>query len=97
MQMEVKDIPQRITVILGEKYLTLDEIKQAGEGSILQLNALANQDLEIRANDIPIAVGELLTVGDNFGIRITRNLTLDEQRKRMFQGKRVLLTEVKKA
>jgi flagellar motor switch protein FliN len=87
-------IPQRVTVVLGETSISYDDLQKIGEGSIVQLNSKASGEVELRVNDVPVALGEILAVDDNFGIRVTRNLTEDEQKARMAQGKRVYLTEV---
>jgi len=90
-------IPQRVTVVLGETVLSFEDIQKIGEGSVVELKNKANSEVELRVNDVPVALGEILTIDDNFGIRITRNLTEDEQKIRMAQGKRVYLTEVVKS
>lgn len=60
-----------VSVMLGETSLTLEDIKRMGEGSILELDKTVDQLMDIYAGGVIIARGEVVTIDDNFGIRIT--------------------------
>lgn len=61
-----------LEVFIGEASLTIKELQELSEDSIVTLNASLNCAAEIRLDDSVIALGELVAVGDNFGVRITQ-------------------------
>jgi flagellar motor switch protein FliN/FliY len=79
-----------ITVVLGETYIKLEDLQKVGEGSILVLDKLAGEEVEIRANNIPIALGEVLVVDENFGVRVTERISLEKQKELLIKGSRKL-------
>lgn len=87
-------VPLKITVVLGETSISINDIKQLGEGSIVTLDKLAGEEVEIRANDVPIAMGEVLVIDEKFGIRITNNLTPEKQRELMLKGSKQHLVTI---
>ncbi len=60
-----------IEAVLGEASLTVAELNDLEEDSILELSAALNQPIDLRLNGISIAQGELVAVGDKYGVRIT--------------------------
>jgi flagellar motor switch protein FliN/FliY len=71
----VLDIPVKVTVELGRTRALVKEILQLGQGSVMELNKLAGDALEILANGKMIAKGEVVVVNEKFGIRITEIIT----------------------
>ena len=67
----VGDIPVEITVELGRTTKTIGEILEYGPGTVLELDKLVGEPLNLYANGKYIAKGEVVVIDDNFGIRIT--------------------------
>lgn len=67
----IEDIPIDITVELGRTIRKIGEILEYGPGTIIELDKLLGEPLEIFANGKFIAKGEVVVIDDNFGIRIT--------------------------
>ena len=65
------DIPMNVTVELGRCTKTIHEILSLGEGSIIELDKLAGEAVDLLVNGKPIAKGEVVVIDENFGIRIT--------------------------
>jgi flagellar motor switch protein FliN/FliY len=68
---ELSGLALNVEVPLGQIELTLGELLQVRVGSILQLNRLTGETLELTVNGTPIAKGEVRVHGDRFAIRIT--------------------------
>jgi flagellar motor switch protein FliM len=60
-----------ISVELGRASKSIREILSLGEGSIVELDKLAGELVDIKANGVPIAKGEVVVIDENFGVRIT--------------------------
>jgi len=67
----VQEIPIEITVELGRTTRKISEILEYGPGTIIELDKLLGEPLEIYANGKIIAKGEVVVIDDNFGVRIT--------------------------
>ena len=67
----IKDIPLQITVELGRTVRTINDILNFGEGSVIELEKLVGESLDILANGKSIARGEVVVVDENYGVRIT--------------------------
>lgn len=67
----ILDIPLQITVELGRTKLLLNDLLQLGQGSIVELNKLAGEPMEVLVNDKLVAKGEVVVVNEKFGIRLT--------------------------
>ncbi len=65
------DIPVEITVQLGNAKMLIKELLQLGQGSVIELEKLAGEPMEILANNRLIARGEVVVVNEKFGIRLT--------------------------
>jgi flagellar motor switch protein FliN/FliY len=66
----ILDIPLKVTVELGRATVMIKDILQLGQGSVLELNKLAGESLEILVNGKLVAKGEVVVVNEKFGIRI---------------------------
>ncbi|MFA5103977.1 MAG: flagellar motor switch protein FliN [Candidatus Margulisiibacteriota bacterium] len=64
------DIPIEATVELGRTKLTLREIMELAEGSIISLDKFAGEPLEVKVGGQTVAIGEVIAVDDCYGIRI---------------------------
>jgi len=67
----VDNVPVILSAYLGESEMTVSELMALESGSVVTLDASLNHFAELRLNDTTIARGEIVAVGDNFGIRIT--------------------------
>lgn len=65
------DIPLEISVELGRTSMYINDLLQLGQGSVIELNKLAGEPLEILINSRLIARGEAVVVNEKFGVRIT--------------------------
>ncbi|MCS7299194.1 MAG: flagellar motor switch protein FliN [Spirochaetia bacterium] len=67
----ILDIPVQITVELGRTKMLVKEVLQLGEGSVVELDKLAGEPVDIMVNGRLIAKGEVVVIEENFGVRIT--------------------------
>jgi len=65
------DIPLEITAELGRTRMIINDLLQLGQGSVIELNKLAGEPLEILVNHKLVARGEVVVVNEKFGIRLT--------------------------
>jgi len=65
------DIPVEVSVQLGTTKMMIKEILQLGEGSVIELEKLAGEPMEILANNRTVAKGEVVVVNEKFGVRLT--------------------------
>lgn len=67
----ILDIPLEVTVELGRTNMLIHDLLQLGQGSVIELNKLAGEPLEILVNRKLIARGEVVVVNEKFGVRLT--------------------------
>jgi len=67
----VLDIPLEVTVELGRARMIINDLLQLGQGSVIELNKLAGEPMEILVNHKLIARGEVVVVNEKFGVRLT--------------------------
>lgn len=67
----ILDIPLRVTVELGRTKMIVRELLTLGQGSVIELNKLAGEPMEILVNDKLVAKGEAVVVNEKFGVRLT--------------------------
>ncbi len=79
----ILDIPLEVTVEIGRAKMLINDLLQIGQGSIIELNRLAGEPLDIYVNQKLIARGEVVIVGEKFGIRITDIVSPLERVKRL--------------
>ncbi|SPF80088.1 flagellar motor switch protein FliN [Pseudoprimorskyibacter insulae] len=63
------NIKVRMTVEVGRTQITIQELLKLSEGSVVELDRMAGDPLDILVNGTPIAKGEVVVVGEKFGIR----------------------------
>ena len=73
------DIPVEITVQLGTSRMLIKELLQLGQGSVVELDKLAGEPMEILANSRLIARGEVVVVNEKFGVRLTDIISPSER------------------
>lgn len=67
----ILDIPLKVAVELGRAKVVIRDLLQIAQGSVIELDKLAGEPLEVYVNGKMIARGEVVTVGEKFGIRLT--------------------------
>jgi len=67
----ILDIPLDVSVELGRVKMLVNDLLQLGQGSIIELNKLSGEPVEIYINNKLIARGEVVVVDEKFGIRVT--------------------------
>ena len=65
------DVPMQLTVELGRTRMLVKEILSLGEGSIIELDKLAGEPVDLLVNNKLIAKGEVVVIDENFGVRVT--------------------------
>lgn len=73
------DIPLDVTVQLGSTKMLIKDLLQLGQGSVIELEKLAGEPMEILVNNKLVARGEVVVVNDKFGIRLTDILSPTER------------------
>ncbi len=69
------DLTLPVSIELGRTSMTVQEILRLGRGSVIQLDRLAGEPIDIFVGDRRFAEGEVVVLGDHFGVRITRIIT----------------------
>ena len=82
----VLDIPVQLSVELGRTKVSIKHILQLGQGSVVELDALAGEPMDVLGNGYLIAQGEVVVVNDKFGIRLTDVVTPSERLRRINKG-----------
>jgi flagellar motor switch protein FliN/FliY len=67
----LSDVPIDLTVEIGRTRLTVGETLDLRQGSILTLNRMAGEPVDLLVNGTPIARGEVVVIDEQFGVRIT--------------------------
>jgi flagellar motor switch protein FliN/FliY len=68
------DIPVQVNVELGKTQMSLKEVLELSEGSIIELDRLAGEPLDLKVGGQLIAQGEVVAIDDYYGLRITNVL-----------------------
>ena len=76
----VRDIPLEVTVELGRTRLLIRDIMDLSPGSIIELDKLAGEPVDLFANGLLVARGEVIVIDDNFGVRVTEIITAAERK-----------------
>ena len=79
----IMDIPVKLTVELGRTKMTIKELLRLTQGSVVSLDGLAGEPLDILINGYLIAQGEVVVVNDKYGVRITDIITPSERMRRL--------------
>jgi flagellar motor switch protein FliN/FliY len=70
----IADIPVRVTVELGKTRKNISEILAISTGSVIELDKMAGEPVDVLVNGKQIAKGEVVVIDENFGVRITEVL-----------------------
>ena len=75
----ILDIPLEVSAELGRATMLVNDLLQLGQGSVIELNKLAGEPLEILVNRRLVARGEAVVVNEKFGVRITDIISATER------------------
>ncbi|WP_236039894.1 flagellar motor switch protein FliN [Pseudomonas ogarae] len=75
----IMDIPVKLSVELGRTRITIKQLLELAQGSVLALDGLAGEPMDILINSYLIAQGEVVVVDERYGIRITEIITPSER------------------
>lgn len=75
----LQDVDVKLTVEIGSTSLSLRELLALGEASVIELDRQANELLDVFVNGTLIGRGEVVTVGERFGVRMTELVSPDKR------------------
>lgn len=67
----ILDVPLKVSVELGRTKMLVNDLLQLGQGSVIELDKIAGEPMEILINDKLVAMGEVVVVNEKFGVRLT--------------------------
>lgn len=79
----ILDIPVQLTVELGRTKISIKNILQLAQGSVVELDAMAGEPMDVLVNGYLIAQGEVVVVNEKFGVRLTDIVTPSERMRRL--------------
>jgi flagellar motor switch protein FliN/FliY len=79
----ILDIPVNLTVELGRTKIAIRSLLQLAQGSVVELDGLAGEPMDVLVNGCLIAQGEVVVVNDKFGIRLTDIISPSERLRRL--------------
>ncbi len=79
----ILDIPVQLTVELGRTKIAIKNLLQLAQGSVVELDGLAGEPMNVLVNGCLIAQGEVVVVNDKFGIRLTDVITPSERIRKL--------------
>ena len=75
----ILDIPMQVTVQVGSTKMVIRDLLQLGQGSVVELDKLAGEPMEVLVNNKLVARGEVVVVNEKFGIRLTDVISAAER------------------
>jgi flagellar motor switch protein FliN/FliY len=79
----ILDIPVQLTVELGRTKIAIKNLLQLAQGSVVELDGMAGEPMDVLVNGCLIAQGEVVVVNDKFGIRLTDIVTPSERMRKL--------------
>lgn len=79
----ILDIPVQMTVELGRTKITIKNLLQLAQGSVVELDGMTGEPMDVLVNGCLIAQGEVVVVNDKFGIRLTDIITPSERIRKL--------------
>tara|TARA_B100001094_G_C18196108_1_gene811121 strand:- start:1212 stop:1604 length:393 start_codon:yes stop_codon:yes gene_type:complete len=79
----VMDIPVTISMEVGHCEITIRNLLQLNQGSVVELERIAGEPLDVMVNGMLLAHGEVVVVNDKFGIRLTDVISLTDRIKKL--------------
>ena len=75
----IMDIPVTLSMELGRTKISIKELLEMKAGSVIELQRTASEPMEIHVNGTLVAMGEAVTVGDKYGVRLTSVVSASER------------------
>ena len=79
----ILDIPMKVTVYVGSTKMAIRDLLQLAQGSVIELDKLAGEPMEVMVNNKLVAKGEVVVVNEKFGIRLTDVVSAAERVKQL--------------
>ncbi len=79
----ILDIPLQVSIELGRTKMVINDMLQLGQGSVIELNKLAGEPLDVYVNGKLVARGEAVVVNEKFGVRLTDIISPAERIKQL--------------
>jgi flagellar motor switch protein FliN/FliY len=78
----ILDVPVRISVEVGRRDMRVEDLLRLTQGSVVELNRMAGEPVDVLVNGMPVARGEVIVVDDNFAVRLTEVVSPTERYQR---------------
>ncbi|MBN1522446.1 MAG: flagellar motor switch protein FliN [Candidatus Aureabacteria bacterium] len=79
----ILDVSTKVTVELGRTQMLIKDVLNMNIGSVIEINKLAGEPVDILVNDKLIAKGEVVVINENFGVRVTEILGAEQRIKKL--------------
>ena len=79
----IMDVPLHVTVELGRRRMLVREVLELGKGSLIELDKLAGEPVDVLVNGKLIAKGEVVVIDENFGVKVTTIVTPAERMRNL--------------
>ncbi len=79
----ILDIPVKLTVEIGSAEVTVRNLLRLGQGSVVELDRLAGEALDIKVNGTLVAHGEVVVINNKFGVRLTDVISTSERIRKL--------------
>ena len=79
----ILDIPMRVSIYVGSTKMAIRDLLQLAQGSVIELDKLAGEPMEVMVNNKLVAKGEVVVVNEKFGIRLTDVVSAAERVKQL--------------
>ena len=79
----ILDIPVHISMVVGSTQINIRNLLQLNQGSVIELDRLAGEPLDVMVNNTLIAHGEVVVVNEKFGIRLTDVISAAERIRKL--------------
>ena len=74
MESSINTVEIELSVILGKTSMPINQLLRMGRGAVIELETLENDEVEIQANNVPIARADVIVQGERIGIQITEKI-----------------------
>ncbi|MGB1800319.1 MAG: flagellar motor switch protein FliN, partial [Gammaproteobacteria bacterium] len=79
----ILDIPVSLSVEIGQTKISIKNLLQLNQGSVVELERLAGEPLDVKVNNTLVAHGEIVVVNEKYGIRLTDIVSAQERVKKL--------------
>ena len=70
----INSVPIELSIVLGRAKMPINQLLKMGRGAVIELEAIDGDEVEVRANDILIATGQVVVQGDRIAVSITNKI-----------------------